>query len=77
MDLVLVKEAVIVGVLLLIIGLIVQFILKSTIYSHDDKKNKETYFMEVFLFVTGVIVHVLGEVIGVNDLYCQYGRACN
>tara|TARA_Y100000746_G_scaffold208225_1_gene197100 strand:+ start:36 stop:269 length:234 start_codon:yes stop_codon:yes gene_type:complete len=76
MDLVLAKEAIIVGVLLLIIGLIIQFILKSTIYSFDEKKNKENYFMEVFLFVTGVVVHVLGEYIGVNDLYCKFGRAC-
>jgi len=77
MDLLLAKKAIIVGVLLLVIGLVIQFILQSTIYSFDDKKNKENYFMEVFLFITGVTIHVLGEYIGVNDLYCKFGKACN
>jgi len=54
------KESITGGVLLLILGLIIQFILKSTIYSFNDKKNKDNYFMEVFLFITGVVGSLIG-----------------
>lgn len=53
-------EAFFVGILLVIIG---KFILGKDI---DIKK----------LFFTGVIVHLICEVVGLNKWYCKNGVAC-
>lgn len=53
-------EALFVGILLVIVG---KFTLRNNI---DIKK----------LFITGIIVHILCEIVGLNRWYCKNGAAC-
>jgi len=65
-------EAFIVGILNLFIGFIISYI------SMGDKAKTFDHWPGVLLsfFITGVIIHLLCEVTGLNKKYCKYGNAC-
>ena len=67
----------------LLVGLITMFVgsLSSNIISMIYKKElllvnpswNKYYVMEQSLFLTGVLVHILCQVVGINKYYCTYG----
>jgi hypothetical protein len=65
-------EAFIVGILNLFIGFIISYI------SMGDKAKTFDHWPGVLLsfFITGVIIHLVCEVSGLNKKYCKYGNAC-
>ena len=71
-------EAVIVGIITVVVGYIVIWILSN--FNKDAKDiNKEwnkNHIMELVLFLTGVCIHLLCEVSGINSWYCENGLAC-
>ena len=72
-------EAVIVGVMTVIIGSIVGFIF-GKMFSIDlpsvCKKWNKYHTMELSLFFTGFLIHLLCEFSGLNKWYCKNGNAC-
>ena len=71
-------EAVIVGIITVVVGYIVTWIVSN--FNKDAKDiNKEwnkNHIMEIVLFLTGICVHLLCEVSGINSWYCENGLAC-
>lgn len=69
-------EALVVGLVAGIVGLII-----STLFmlpSKDFSWKKYHFWPQVFLsfFVTGFILHVGFELAGANKWYCKHGNAC-
>lgn len=74
-------EAVIVGIVLIIVGNLVSILLRKAKIGHVElpsecKKWNEKYIMEISLFLTGVLTHLFFEMIGANGWYCKNGNAC-
>ena len=67
------KEAIIIGLGTALIGAISFFLLKSISFT-ADLNQWPTLFG--YLFVVGVIIHVICEIAGVNHWYCSNGAAC-
>ena len=65
-------EAFIVGILNLVIGFIISYI------SMGDKAKTFDHWTGVLLsfFITGVTIHLLCEITGLNKKYCKHGNAC-
>ena len=72
-------EAILVGIVLVVIGYLVTFII-SKIYSTNlpkiCKKWNKNYIMEISLFFIGAFTHLFFELIGFNKWYCKKGFAC-
>ena len=75
----LIIEAVVVGIITVIIGnvsgLLVGSLLKVDLPELCKDWNKY-YTMEISLFLTGFLIHLLCEFIGINKWYCKNGNAC-
>lgn len=72
-------EAFIVGILTTIIGSLVGYVIGKMVSSDLPAQCKEWnkyYVMEISLFVTGVLIHLICEVTGINGWYCRKGNAC-
>ena len=65
-------EAFIVGIINLVVGFIISYI------SMGDKAKTFDHWTGVLLsfFITGVTIHLLCEVSGLNKKYCKHGNAC-
>lgn len=59
-------EALLVGIVTLICGVIVDFLLSKVNF-----KNKYILFV-----ILGFSTHLFFEYLGLNKVYCQYGNAC-
>ena len=73
-------EAIIVGIATVIIGSLVGFILGkyfSTKLPNICKTWNKNHIMEISLFFTGFLLHILCEYIGINKWYCKNGNACS
>jgi len=72
-------EAFGVGLVVLVVGTLVGFIL-GKIMSVDLPKACEQWnqyhIMELSLFITGALTHIVFELLGLNNWYCIHGRAC-
>jgi membrane-bound ClpP family serine protease len=72
-------EALVVGVATVvvgsIVGLLVGKVLGSDLPSVCKDWNKK-YAMEISLFLTGAVLHLLFELVGGNKWYCKNGVAC-
>lgn len=72
-------EAIIVGIMTVIFGTIIAYIMKSINkidippVCQDWNKN---YTMEIALFLTGFSIHLFCELTGLNKWYCRNGYAC-
>ena len=76
----LLKEAFFVGILMIVVGTLISFILSKV--SNKDippvcKDWNKNYIMELSLFLTGFVAHIICEYIGLNKWYCKNGNACN
>ena len=72
-------ESSVVGILVVIIGTIISFIISKFIVSDLPpvcKNWNKNFIMEICLFLTGFITHLLCEYFGVNKWYCKNGNAC-
>lgn len=74
-----ITEALVVGLLTVIIGTIIGFLVakltKINLPAVCKDWNKY-YTMEISLFLTGVFIHLLCEYFGINKWYCKHGVAC-
>jgi len=72
-------EAGIVGIMTVIVGSLVGFILSKIVSSDlpaECQKWNKFHIMEISLFLTGVIIHLVCEFGGLNKWYCSNGNAC-
>lgn len=73
-------EAVSVGILTVVVGTLVGYILGGLFSTNLPKICKswnKNHIMEISLFLTGFILHILCEYIGLNKWYCRHGLACS
>lgn len=72
-------EAVSVGVLVVVVGTLVSKVIILFMQKNPttNLNNSRKYYMELGLFLTGVIVHLLCEITGINKWYCKHGNACS
>jgi len=72
-------EALSVGVLTVIVGSLVSYML-SKVFSNNlpkiCKRWNKNHIMEISLFLTGFAIHILCETLGINKWYCVKGNAC-
>ena len=72
-------EAACVGVMVVIMGFIISFILSkffSTNLPAICKTWNKNHIMEISLFLTGFFLHIICEFTGLNKWYCKNGNAC-
>jgi hypothetical protein len=63
------KEAFVVGLMTVAVGSLVGKMLQ--VNSPTARKTLK------WLFITGVLIHILCEVSGINTWYCRHGSACS
>jgi hypothetical protein len=68
----LIIEAVVVGVLTVVVGLLTAAILKNVGTTHMGFYTK----ISVWLFCTGAAIHLVCQATGINKYYCNNGYAC-
>lgn len=72
------KELIAIGLMVIIIGFIVAYLLAAI--SNDEsiksKLNSNPKLCATWLFFTGVFTHLFCEVSGLNKWYCKNGNAC-
>ena len=75
----LLKEAAIVGVLIVAIGTVTSFVV-GKFYESDlppaCSEGIKNLIMEACLFFTGFVAHIVFEKAGLNKWYCRNGVAC-
>jgi len=75
-------EALVVGIMTVVVGNVIAFLIrKINVFSVKlpdlCKDWNNFYIMEICLFLTGFILHLLCEAFGVNKYYCKNSYACN
>jgi amino acid permease len=66
-------EALIVGLLVIVIGMVLHYI-SLKVYGEHDLNDMKVF--AIHLFVIGIITHLLCEYTGINKWYCTNGVAC-
>lgn len=72
----LIKEVIFVGIITAIFGFLIS---TGLMFFNKDFKLAEYHFWpQVMLgyFITGMIIHILFEMLGFNKWYCKNGNAC-
>jgi len=72
-------EAIAVGIILVIVASLVGIVVGKFMSVKLDemcKKWNKNHIMEITLFISGVLVHLLCEYLGINKWYCKNGVAC-
>lgn len=75
----LVVEGISVGIVVVIIGYFVSIIVGKIMTVDMPRLCREwnkNHIMEICLFITGFLTHVIFELLGLNKWYCLHGRAC-
>ena len=75
----LLKEAFAVGIIVVVIGTGTGFVVSQFVKSDMPPVCKDwnkNFIMEICLFFTGVVTHIICELSGVNKWYCKHGNAC-
>ena len=68
-------EAIVIGIVMVIIGLVILWVI-SLIWKQTGKDWNKYYVMGLALFLTGFIGHLFFEFTGLNKKYCTSGYAC-
>lgn len=76
MNKILLKEALLVGLVTALFGIVI-----STLFMLPSKNftfKKYTFWPQVMLsfFMTGFLLHIIFEKTGANKWYCKHGNAC-
>lgn len=77
-----ISEGIIVGVVLVIIGFIILYVINNTkLYKimrlpEECKNWNKNHTMEITLFLIGFLTHIFFEITGLNKYYCDFGAAC-
>lgn len=74
------SEAFVVGIIIVVIGLLVSFLVGPMLSVDLPKICEEwnqNHAMEISLFLTGFVAHLALEAVGVNKWYCENGNACS
>ena len=69
-------EAIVVGILTVIIGTIISKVISYNFSRNLPKQCKDwnkNYVMEICLFLTGLSIHLFCEFMGINKWYCKNG----
>lgn len=66
-------EAIVVGIMTVITGLIVQKLVSYT--QLNNNLNVQSVYI-IHLFIIGFLIHVMSEWVGINQWYCRNGNAC-
>ena len=72
-------ESIAVGIITVVVGTIAGLVVGKLFSSNLPKvckKWNKNHVMEISLFLTGFLVHLLCEFTGINGWYCKNGRAC-
>ena len=72
-------EAFVIGIMTLIVGSLVGYVtgkIAGINLPSICKKWNKNHIMEISLFLTGVIIHLVCEFGGLNKWYCSNGNAC-
>ena len=64
------KEAFFVGIITIIIGIIIKYFINLFF------KEINIYVFILILFITGFVIHIECQIIGINKYYCKNGAAC-
>lgn len=70
-------EALFVGVLTVIIGLLVSYCIMYIVNPESAKNFDHWWSIFASFFITGFLIHLLCEFTGINHWYCVNGIACN
>lgn len=72
------REAIVVGIVTIIVGFLGSFIARNIlpIPLKTEWFNKY-HVMELSLFLTGFLIHIFFEILGLNKWYCIHGTACS
>ena len=79
MNTTLLKEASFVGILTVLIGSLIGYLfskLRGTTVPSPCANWNKNHIMEISLFVTGFILHLICEYTNINKYYCKKGYAC-
>ena len=69
-------ESIIVGIVIGIVGICV-YIAETQMYGRCLPSVTKLSGFFITLFMTGALSHILLEIGGGNNWYCNYGNACN
>ena len=77
---VIIIEAMFVGIITVIIGHLSRYLL-NLYYNVEEKVSiyeswNKNYIMEKQLYVTGLLIHIICQLSGINHWYCKNGVAC-
>jgi Kef-type K+ transport system membrane component KefB len=66
-------EAIVVGIVTIIFGKLIYYAMR---YIADKFPTIRTHMFIAIFFLTGFVMHLSFEYIGLNSYYCRYGNAC-
>lgn len=73
MNFALYSEALVVGVMVVLLGVVLHHL---TIHIYGPHDLNDMKMFAIHLFFIGVVTHLLCEAVGVNRWYCDNGVAC-
>ncbi len=74
-------EAILSGILLIVLGVVISYIIMHSRTFIDNPKicndwNSRLPYIVIGMFLLGFLGHLLCEVTGLNKWYCKHGHAC-
>lgn len=73
----LIVEAIVVGLMTGLIGFIISTLF-MVVFSKNFSFKKYDFWPQVLLsfFITGILIHLICEFLGINKWYCKNGNSC-